>query len=65
MREATCERSQLHPAEAIKRSRACILTASKEQRQLDILDGGQRMEQLERLEDETDIFAPHAREFGV
>ena len=52
--------STLRSRDALFRENACI-----DQRQLDVVKSGDASEQIERLEDEADLFVSDARQFVV
>ncbi len=65
MRVAVTETLQLDPCEPFACGRARIGFARKQQRQLYVLENGQRIQQLKRLKDEADLCASKLRQFGV
>src|SRR5580704_8647497 len=58
VRVAIAQPIELDPRQFIAGSGACIWFPGEPQRQLDIFKNGKRVEQLERLENESDFFAP-------
>jgi hypothetical protein len=59
------ERIHFDPAEAFLSGAASVGLVGEEQRELYIFDGGEGVEELERLKDEADLLAAKAGEFGV
>jgi UDP-glucose 4-epimerase len=53
------------PAQPVEGTRARIRLAGEQQRQLDVFHGGQRVQQLKRLKNETDLFPPQPRQFAI
>ena len=65
VRITIAEALQLHPLEALPCSLARACFSRKEQRQFHVLKDCKGVEQLKRLKDEADFFAPQSRQRGI
>jgi len=61
MREAIFESIESYRAQAIERGFSRTTAGREQKRKFDIFRGGERMKQLERLENETDFVAAQSR----
>jgi len=65
MRMAVSQIGQADPGQPLQRDRPGAGPAGQKQRQLDVFDGGERGQKLERLEDEADLAAPQPGQLSV
>ena len=65
VRIAVAESFQLHPAKPFAGHFACAVFPREEQRQLNVFENRQRVQQLKRLKNEANLLAPKLRKTAV